>query len=308
VICCSTHQENGFFIDIFMMQETGLCEWSFRHLLIQCFYVPHMGADPMISIIVPNLNEERYLRKFLISLLRQMDQDFELILVDGGSTDSSRAVVDQFEKDHPGIRFSITKLIDTRRNIGAVRNRGSVCARGDLLFHTSSDVMLDPWIISRIKRLFVEDPLLIGLTARTKPVSDKILCHIAYQGFDLLRWFFSKLPGSLKKFRPGGNFFVIKRDLFCLLGGFPEVYINEDGLLGQKMDQLLTNYHVKYDLEMCVHHHVKRFEERGSLKTILFYLYVFGNLFPMLKPLLYKIEAHSAEIFKNRSDLRQFKK
>lgn len=261
----------------------------------------------MISIVVPNLNEEKYLGKFLISLLRQSDQDFELILVDGGSIDRSRAVVDQFEKAHPELRFSITKLIDARRNIGAVRNRGSVCARGDLLFHTSSDVMLDPWIIREIKYHFMKDPLLIGLTARTKPVSDQILCHIAYQGFDLLRWFFSRLPGSMKKFRPGGNFFVVKKEVFERLGGFPEVCINEDGLLGQKMDQLLTFLHVKYDLSMCVHHHVKRFEERGSLKTILFYLYVFGNLMPMLKPLLYKIESHSAEIFKNRSDLRDFK-
>jgi len=258
----------------------------------------------LISVVVPNLNEEKYLRKFLISLSRQSDQDFEIILVDGGSIDGSREVVDEFELNH--LDMKITKLIDTRRNIGAVRNRGSAAARGDLLFHTSSDVMLDPWIIQSIKYQFKKDPLLIGLTARTKPVSDQILCHVAYQGFDLLRWAFSRLPGSMKKFRPGGNFFVIKKRVFDLLGGFPEVCINEDGLLGQKMDQLLSFCNVKYDLSMCVHHHVKRFEERGSVKTILFYLYVFGNLMPMLKPLLYKIERHSAEIFKNRSDLRRF--
>lgn len=101
---------------------------------------------------------------------------------------------------------------------------------------------------------------------------------------------------------------MIKRDIFEKLGGFPEVCINEDGLLGQKLDQLLLDYpgNVKYDLGMCVHHHVKRFEERGSIKTLLFYLYVFGNLFPMLKPVFYRIEKHSAEIFKNRSDLRDF--
>ena len=130
----------------------------------------------------------------------------------------------------------------------------------------------------------MRDPRLIALTARTKPVSNKILCHMAYQGFDLLRWFFTKLPGSMKKFRPGGNFFVIRSTPFWKVGGFPEVCINEDGLLGQKLDQLLmdSDARVKYDLSMCVHHHVKRFEEKGSIKTILFYLYVFGNLFPML--------------------------
>lgn len=261
----------------------------------------------MISIVVPNLNEERYLRKFLISLERQSCQDFELIVVDGGSTDRSRKIVDEFQEAHP--LMCITKLLNTRRNIGFIRNFGSRCARGDLLFHTSSDVILDPWIIYEVKNHFRGDPSLVSLTARTKPISERILPHLAYQGFDLLRWFFSKLPGTLKKFRPGGNFFVIRRWVFDEVGGFPEVCINEDGLLGQKLDQLLFKIpgKVKYDLGMCVHHHVKRFEERGSLKTILFYLYVFGNLFPILKPFLYKIEAHSAEIFKSRSDLRNFK-
>jgi len=264
----------------------------------------------LISIVVPNLNEERYRRKFLISLSRQqIEQDFELIMVDGGSTDRSRTIVDKFQEGHPEIRIS--KLLDLRRNIGAVRNRGAAAAMGDLLFHTSSDVMLDPWVLYEVHTQFL-DPRLVALTARTKPVSDQMLCHLAYQGFDLLRWTFTHLPGSMRKYRPGGNFFVIRKKIFDKVGGFPEVCINEDGLLGQQLDQLLMDpkyswAKVKYDLGLCVHHHVKRFEERGSIKTILFYLYVFGNLFPMLKPLLYKIEAHSAEVFRNRSDLRRFK-
>lgn len=261
----------------------------------------------MISIVVPNLNEERFLGKFLSSLAAQSFKDFELIIVDGGSTDGSRKVVDRFQELHP--EMCIAKLINEKRNIGFIRNFGSECARGELLFHTSSDVMLDPWILERVSKKFAGDPWLISLTARTKPVCSRILPHIAYQGFDLMRWLFSKLPGSLKKYRPGGNFFVIKRDIFWRVGGFPEVCINEDGLLGQKIDELLVKIprKVRFDLGMCVHHHVKRFEEGGSLKTILFYLYVLGNLFPMLKPFFYKIERHSAEIFKSRSDLRNFR-
>lgn len=260
----------------------------------------------MISIVVPNLNEEKFLGKFLGSLAAQSFTDFEIIIVDGGSTDGSRYVVDKFQEQHPEI--SIIKLLNCKRNIGFIRNLGSSCARGELLFHTSSDVILDPWILAQVSLIFQENPGLISLTARTKPISSRILPHIAYQGFDLLRWFFTKLPGSLKKYRPGGNCFVILTDVFRKVGGFPEVCINEDGLLGQKLDQLLilTDLQVRFDLGMSVHHHVKRFEERGSIKSILFYLYVFGNLFPILKPFLYRIESHSAEIFKNRSDLRDF--
>jgi len=261
----------------------------------------------VISVVVPNLNEERYLRKFLLSLCTQSYPFFEVIVVDGGSTDRSLEILDEFKH-----KLALRVLTDKTPNIGHVRNTGSFFACGDLLLHTSSDVILDPWILQEINYHFLHDHGLVALTGRTKPISGQILCHIAYQGFDLLRWAFSKLPGSLRKYRPGGNFFAIKKWFFIELGGFPEVAINEDGLLGQKVDQQLLNpqFHlglkVKFDLGLYVHHHVKRFEEKGSIKTILFYLYVFGNLFPMLKPMLYKIEAHSAEIFKKRSDLRNF--
>ena len=154
----------------------------------------------MISIVVPNLNEEKYLGKFLGSLAAQSFKDFELIIVDGGSTDGSREIVDRFQEQHPEI--CIIKRLNTKRNIGFIRNFGSRVARGELLFHTSSDVILDPWILARVSWLFSHQPGLISLTARTKPVSSRILPHIAYQGFDLMRWFFTKLPGTFRKYRP----------------------------------------------------------------------------------------------------------
>jgi len=261
----------------------------------------------LISLVIPNLNEASCLKKFLFSLVNQSFQDFELVLIDGGSTDKSREIVDSFELDHPGMR--ITKLLDKTPNIGYIRNLGALCSRGDLMFHSSSDVILDPFLLENVFKHFL-DPRLVSLTGRTKPVSSQLLCHIAYQSFDLLRCVFSLLPGSLRKYRPGGNFMVIRKNVFDAIGGFPEVTINEDGLLGQNLDLFLlennSGSRVKFDLNLCVYHHVKRFEQKGSIKTILFYLYVLGNMAPMLKPLLYKLEAHSGEIFKNRSDLRDF--
>lgn len=260
-----------------------------------------------ISLIVPNLNEAPYLRKFLWSLAAQRFGDFELILIDGGSTDESLEICERFQG-----KFPIRILIDRTPNIGFIRNLGSKYARGEILFHTSSDVILDLWLLNEIAFQFMKDPRLVSLTGRTKPVGSQLLCHVAYQSFDLLRWLFTKLPGSLRKFRPGGNFLAIRKNIFNFVLGFPEVAINEDGLLGQKLDLFLLEmahgYKVKFDLGLYVHHHVKRFEQRGSLKTILFYLYVLGNMAPILKPLLYKIEAHSAEVFKSRSDLRDFKR
>lgn len=245
------------------------------------------------------------MRRFLKSLDEQTFKYFELILVDGGSSDQSLDIAQAYSRFMP-----IKILVNTKRNIGFIRNFGSSYAQGRILFHTSSDVILEPWLLEEINEKF-KDERVVAVSGRTKPVSEQLLCHVAYQGFDLLRWFFTQLPGSLRKYRPGGNFLAIRARVFDWILGFPEVQINEDGLLGQKLDlflqEIARDYRVEFDLGLYVHHHVKRFEQRGSVKTILFYLYVLGNMMPMLKPLLYKIEAHSAEVFKSRSDLRDFK-
>ena len=55
---------------------------------------------PAISIIVPVYNTEKYLQRCINSILNQTFSDFELILVDDGSTDSSGAICDEYaEKD-----------------------------------------------------------------------------------------------------------------------------------------------------------------------------------------------------------------
>lgn len=294
---CSVSEEKNGFRRLTFPMKSQISKWT-------------NVQPPRISVVVPNLNEAKYLRKFLMSLVHQEYRDFEIIMVDGGSTDGSLEIAEEFSEDL--LRGRLFVVVDRKRNIGYIRNCGSEYAAGELLFHTSSDVMLDPWLLWDVNMAF-DDLRLIALTGRTKPVGSQVLCHVAYQSFDLLRWFFTVLPGSLRKFRPGGNFLAVRRNVFMKLAGFPQVQINEDGLLGQKIDEFLAAprgswAHVKFNLRLCVHHHVKRFEQRGSIKTILFYLYVLGNMVPMLKPLLYKLEAHSAEIFKDRSDLRNFNK
>lgn len=58
------------------------------------------SVAPMISIIVPVYNTEQYLHRCIDSVLAQTYKDFELLLIDDGSTDSSGAICDEYaEKD-----------------------------------------------------------------------------------------------------------------------------------------------------------------------------------------------------------------
>jgi GT2 family glycosyltransferase/Tfp pilus assembly protein PilF len=90
------------------------------------------NTRPEISIIVPVYNAEAYLEESLESLLNQTFTDFELILVDDGSTDRTKAIINTYRDDrivfleneaNRGVIFSL--------NRGLLRSRGKYIARAD---------------------------------------------------------------------------------------------------------------------------------------------------------------------------------
>ncbi|MHA1829065.1 MAG: glycosyltransferase family 2 protein [Candidatus Heimdallarchaeaceae archaeon] len=257
-----------------------------------------------ISVIAPNLDEmPQFETFFLRSLSRQTFRDFEVIIVDGGSTDGSLEKIKEYSKRDKRFRY----VIDTTRNIGYIRNVGARLARGDIIFETSSDVYFPPRLLEQINRYYIEHPDVIALAGRTYPSGSRVslLAHIGYAGFDIIRYLMTVLP--FKKIRPSGNFLTIKRKVFEELNGYPEVRINEDGLFGYKLDNYLKEHKDKtvvFNRNLYIVHHVKRFEKKGGLKALLFYLYIFGVIFPFLKPLLAPIERKSGKEFASRSDLK----
>lgn len=80
----------------------------------------------MISIIVPVYNVKRYLVEAIESVLNQSYTDFELILVDDGSTDGSGVICDYFAKKDCRIRVihQMNKGLSAARNIGLDNCRG----------------------------------------------------------------------------------------------------------------------------------------------------------------------------------------
>lgn len=56
---------------------------------------------PLVSVIVPVYNTEKYLRKCLDSLINQTLRDIEIILIDDGSTDGSCKIIEEFEQKYP---------------------------------------------------------------------------------------------------------------------------------------------------------------------------------------------------------------
>lgn len=96
---------------------------------------------PLISVIVPIYNVEKYVRKCLNSLKNQTMKQIEVICIDDGSTDRSGLIADEFESSE----FPIFRVIHTEnRGLSAARNRGLDEACAEWIMFVDSDDWVDP--------------------------------------------------------------------------------------------------------------------------------------------------------------------
>ena len=98
---------------------------------------------PAISVIIPMYNVEQYVGECLDSLLAQTFQDFEVIVVDDCSTDSSCAVVESYAPKFDG-RLKLTKTVKNSGGAGFPRNRGIELARGEYISFLDPDDTITP--------------------------------------------------------------------------------------------------------------------------------------------------------------------
>ncbi|MEN3009351.1 glycosyltransferase family A protein, partial [Pseudothermotoga sp.] len=105
----------------------------------------------LVTFVVPAYNVERYIPKTLNSLLSQTDKDFEIIVVNDGSTDNTYAVVkDILEKSD----FRNYKII-TNPNGGpsSARNTGIKEAQGEYIIFLDGDDYVSPNLVERIRKV-----------------------------------------------------------------------------------------------------------------------------------------------------------
>lgn len=101
-----------------------------------------MSASPIASIVVPAYNSEKTLAETLNSLLRQTFRDFEIVVVDDGSTDRTAAVARSF--DDPRVR-----LVQQRnRGLAGAHNTGIHESRGQYIGFCDAD---DLWLPEKLE-------------------------------------------------------------------------------------------------------------------------------------------------------------
>lgn len=88
---------------------------------------------PKISVILPVFNSQNYIKKAIGSVLSQTFRDFELIIVNDGSTDSTSSIIDGFDDER------IRLITQENMGPGASRNNALKMARGDYIMYLDSD-------------------------------------------------------------------------------------------------------------------------------------------------------------------------
>jgi len=102
----------------------------------------------MFSILVPVYNSEKYLGDCVESVLQQSEQDFELVLVDDGSTDGGGALCDRYQVQFPE---KIRVIHQPNRGLILARRAGIAAAKGDYCMFLDADDAYEPECLATVR-------------------------------------------------------------------------------------------------------------------------------------------------------------
>lgn len=100
---------------------------------------PLQGSGPLVSVAIATRNRAEYLSESIVSVLGQTMQDFEIVVVDDGSTDNTKEVVESFKDSR--IRY----FYQEHAGVSAARNRAADESRGVYTAVHDDDDLMTPW-------------------------------------------------------------------------------------------------------------------------------------------------------------------
>lgn len=100
----------------------------------------------MISVIIPTYNEKDVLEQCIESLGAQTNSNFEIIVVDDGSTDGTLAILENLSKTLRNFKF----IKQAHKGAGAARNNGAKTAKGSILVFVDADMTFDPDFLTKL--------------------------------------------------------------------------------------------------------------------------------------------------------------
>jgi glycosyltransferase involved in cell wall biosynthesis len=174
---------------------------------------PLLPADLLVSVVIPARDEEHWVANAVASVAAQTwpRGRLEVIVVDNGSTDATRARVQAFAARVPDLALQVVS--EPVAGVARAKNTGARAAKGDLLVFLDADSRMAPHLAARVVR-----------RARAGCPAGSI--RITADSSDLLdRAFFGLIALGPRLFGVRAQMFYCARDLFERLGGFDEAVV-----------------------------------------------------------------------------------
>ena len=195
------------------------------------------------SVIIPLYNKAPYIRKALESIFAQTYTDYELIVVDDGSSDDSLAIAKQCITDrcaadrHDGCRSALPVEIIEQANSGvsAARNNGVAASKGEYVAFLDADDWWEPTFLEKMAQL-IEDYPEAGLYASNYMYYKPGKIHVAVNNIETGYFNYPKVyyKGGAMPVWTGAT--MIPRRVMDKMGGFPlGIKLGEDFLLWAKI-------------------------------------------------------------------------
>lgn len=217
-----------------------------------------MKSAVFFSVIIPTLNEEKYLPAILNSLTHQTFTDFEILVIDAHSGDKTGEIVKRFQRKVPELSFHLSD----QANVGYQRNLGARKAKGNYYIFLDADVDISITHLEEIHVAAVKKNFPLATTwiePDSKKSIDRLMILLANLGVELAK--------EINKPFAGGYNIIIKREVFSKLSGF-----REDMKIGEDND--LTLRALKENIEITILKEprlimsLRRFRSEGTLNVL----------------------------------------
>lgn len=173
----------------------------------------------MISIVIPLYNCELYIRRCIDSILKQTYTDFEIIIVDDGSSDNGPSIIS--EMNNPSIRL----IRQNNQGVSCARNRGIEEAKYDIIAFIDADDMWTETHLEDIMHLYSKYPDcgVFGTSYTIQSNGRTIYPSITKIDFSkedgIMRNYYEVASG--KDFPFNSSSYAVKKDIIKSIGGYP---------------------------------------------------------------------------------------
>lgn len=176
--------------------------------------VPNKSLKPFFSIITCTRNSSKFLKECLKSIKSQIFQDFELVIIDGESSDDSREII---------VRNGFKYHSHFPHGIADAMNQGISLAKGQYLYFLhSDDQFVDSHVLKKVHDYLVKNKELdwvYGQIIETDEASNKVGIFPTLKIFQIkspwLLWFYNYIPHQAV---------FMKKSVFEIFGKFSEKY------------------------------------------------------------------------------------